>query len=235
MNYITYIVLDPEQPGRYTSPLCSFLFKPVYIGKGRPRRLETITNFFKEDNCKQHAGKIFHDWLSAKKKNGIESVPVITLDALDEVDAFSKEALLVNHFGLKITGGILMNGRSGGSGGWSVSDYTKKLLSDLNSGENNPRWGKTWAPEQRDKWYAAWNAKPRNRTPESMAKTWEANKREYIISNGKETFTTDNLTNFCADNKLPLTAFRKALKVDGIVKSKLRASSVEGWTIKYLT
>jgi hypothetical protein len=236
MTFITYVVLDELKPGKFSSPLCSFLFQPVYVGKGIPTRADHVNQVFRIDNAKPHSGKLFHSWIVGKKNKGFDSVPIITLEADDERHAFTQEELLTRHFGLKLEGGLLLNVRQGGNGGWTLSAKTKELIAKANRGANNPNWGVPWTEERRKKWHATWLSKDRSRPAETMQKTWAAVRRSYRITNNSQVFIVDDLTKFCADNKLPLSSFRKALKTkDGIVKSKKRKSLVEGWTIMYIT
>lgn len=234
MSFITYIVLDPRKPGRFQSPLCSFLFQPVYVGKGSQARADHVLQIFKTDKAKKHAGIMFHRWLLGMKDLGLTDVPIIRLEQSSEHQAFATEALLVDFFGLKTNGGILFNARKGGDGGWSLSEHSKELLSLANQGENNPNWGKSWTTERREKWKRTWKSKDRSRAKETMQNAWAAMRRTYEITDptGKNLLTSD-LTKFCKDNKLPLSAFRKALKTGTVIKNVRRKSVADGWSVRY--
>ncbi|WP_407308190.1 NUMOD3 domain-containing DNA-binding protein [Acinetobacter sp.] len=238
--HVTYIALDPRKPGRFTTPFCSLLFQPVYVGKGDKYRARHINDVLKDVDAKPHSGELLHDWCVGMRRLGFTDVPIISLDADDEDHAFDMEGVLTRFIGIKPEGGILFNGRHGGIGGWVMTARTKELLSHLNTGENNPNWGTTWSDERRKKWYATIEEKRKagtnKRTPESMSKAWEANQKSYLITSpdGAE-FVTNNLTIFCQDNNHPLSGFRKALKGDGVVKSgSKKKSRIEGWAISYL-
>ena len=236
MKYVTYIVLDEQKPGNFLSPLCSFLFQPVYVGKGLPSRAHNVNQIFRINNAKPHSGKLFHGWIVGKKNKGATGVPIVILDAFDEAHAFAQEELLTRHFGLKLEGGLLLNARHGGDGGWALSERTKELLSKANTGKNNPNWQVPWTEERRQKWLTTWKSKDRSRSAETMRNTWAATRRSYKIAHDDQEFIVDDLTNFCLTHKLPLSSFRNALKTaDGVVKSKKRKSIVEGWRIQYIT
>lgn len=232
--FITYIVLDPRKPGRFSCPFASFLCQPVYIGKGKPHRYQGILSVLKGDKG-GYSGEMFNRWLKGMRKKGFTEVPIIVFEGLDEELAFATERILTEHFGLKKQGGILFNSRHGGEDGWSLSEETRKKLSQINSGSGNPNWGKKWSEERHEKQRATWKSKDRSRTPESMAKAWEATRKTYKITTceGIE-FVVDDLTKFCLENGYPLSTLRKALKTDGAVKSSKRKSTLEGWTISYV-
>lgn len=233
--FFTYIALDPRKPGRFQTPFCSFLFQPAYVGKGNFDRTNGINEVLRDPSLKPHSGELLHSWCKKLRKEKIFEVPIIRIAAEDEIHAFAMEEVLTRHLGIIPEKGMLYNGRHGGQGGWQVSGRTKELLSLLNRGENNPNWGKKWSEERRAKWHASWQKKDRTRTPESMQAAWEAKRRTYIITPPNDkSVKVDDLTNWCSENGHPLSAFRKALKADGVVRSGARKKSrVEGWHISY--
>jgi hypothetical protein len=169
------------------------------------------------------------------RNKGYKDLPIIKFESADELLAFSLERVLTQHFGIAPEGGILLNERHGGEGGWSLSDNTKKILSKINSGEGNPNFGKKWSEDRHNKQRIAWASKDRSKTPESMAKTWAAKNRQYeIITNTGEVLMTSDLTKFCKDRSLPLSSFRKTLVAGGGIVSRTRPSAVDGWSIKYI-
>lgn len=233
--HVTYIVLDPRKPGRFSTPFCSLLFQPVYVGKGNKERAQGVNIVLKDPEAKPHSGELLHDWCTGMRRLGFTEVPIIQLDADDEDHAYDMEGVLTHHIGIKPEGGILFNGRHGGHGGWTVTERMRQMLSELNRGENNPNWGTTWSDKRREKWFNTWKSKDRSRSPESMLKTWEKTRRKYIIASPDGIqFETDDLTRFCQEHNHPLSGFRKALKGDGIVKSgSKKKSRIEGWKICY--
>ena len=230
--FITYIVLDPRKPGSFQHPFGNLNFQPAYVGKGRPERPLDIVTFL-EGNLEAYSGLLINNWLKGMKNKGYTSLPIVTIYEGDEVTAFATERILTKHFGIKPEGGILYNGRHGGDDGWSMSPETKALLSELNSGPNNPNFGKKWSKERFEKQVKAWKSKDRTRTSESMLNCWEAMRRTYeITTDTGEKITTKDLTKFCKERSLPLSTLRKSL--DAGVISRKRPSCVDGWSIKYL-
>lgn len=232
--FITYVVLDPRKPGEFSCPFASFLYQPVYIGKGKPNRHQGILNVLKGDKD-AYSGEMINRWLKGMRKNGFTEVPIIVFDHQNEELAFAMERILTEHFGLKKEGGILYNSRHGGEDGWSLSEETKKKLSQINSGSGNPNWGKKWSEEQHQKWRQTWESKDRSAPRSQMEKAWEANSRQYKITTADEIeFVVGDLTKFCKDHGYPLSTLRKALRTDGVIKSSKRKSVIEGWTIRYV-
>lgn len=229
--FVTYVVLDPRKPGNFQSPLASFLFKPVYIGKGKPDRPLDILSFL-EGRCDSYSGKRINNWLKGMRNKGFREVPIVTIHEGDEEQAFAKESILTHHFGIIPEGGILYNQRHGGAGGWSLSDDTKTLLSKINSGEGNPNFGKKWSEERHAKQIRAWKSKDRSRSSEQMMKTWIAMRRKYLVTSPiGEVFETDHLTKWCNERGHALSALRASLKHNTPISPK---SSMYGWSISYL-
>lgn len=232
--FITYVVLDPRKPGKFSCPFASFLCQPVYIGKGKPNRYQGILNVL-NGGKEGYSGEMINRWLRGMRKKGFTDLPIVVFEHHDEELAFAMERMLTEHFGLKKEGGILYNSRHGGDDGWSLSEETRKKLSQINSGSGNPNWGKKWSDKQREKWKTTWASKDRSRTPESMSKAWEATRRVYkIVTDKGEVLFTKDLTRFCAETGYPLSTLRNALKGDGVVRSTKRKSTIEGWKICYV-
>lgn len=233
--FITYVVLDPRKPGVFGHPLGAFDYQPAYVGKGKPDRPLDIISFL-EGRTNMYSGKLINNWLKSMRSKGYTSVPIITIYKGDEITAFATERILTKHFGIIPEGGILFNLRHGGDDGWSLTPETKALLSELNSGPNNPNFGKKWAAGQHEKWRTTWDSKDRSRSPESMANCWAAMRKKYkITSREGDVYITENLTKFCGEKNLPLSTLRTALKSDdGIAKGKKRESRADGWHVQYI-
>ena len=235
-NYYTYVILDPQQPGNYQCPLCSFLFKPIYVGKGSNGRVNFIN---KSSMKKPYAGILLQNKIEQLKTAGF-NIPYVILDQLDEDAAYAAERLLTNFFGLLSNGGILFNMKHGGGSGWTLSESTKSKLSELNRGEKNPNFGTTWSESRREKWRATWYSKDRSRPPEVMQKTWAGSRKKYkLVSPDGDIYETDNLTLFCKLHELPLSSIRIALTNGNIVKPNEHAKSVRysrahGWKVEYV-
>ena len=179
--FITYAILDPRKPGSFPHPFGVFDYQPAYIGKGRPSRPLDIVTFL-EGNLQSYSGRLIDSWLSGMRKQGYKSLPTITIYEGDEVTAFATERILTKHFGIKPEGGVLMNARHGGDDGWSMAPETKALLSDLNSGKNNPNFGKKWSEERRKKFLKSWKKRDRTRSPETMKNAWKARSRVFTVA-----------------------------------------------------
>ena len=226
MKFYVYIYLDPTKTGYFDSPYLCLTKSPFYVGKGTGERykFETKTG---EDECNQFLRRKI---LKIRKEVEPE---VLLIPCESEESAFSLEFLLTEYFGI-FPKGLLCNLRLGGKGGFSLTEETKAKLSEANRGENNPNFGRKWTKEQREKWEQTIKSKDLSRTAEMMQKTWEGKNRKYLIKDlsGNE-FIVDDLTQYCRENSLPLTALRYALKNGNVVKSKRRKSKIEGYQIFY--
>lgn len=226
--FITYLVLDPRVPDE------EFGHKVAYVGKGKFDRPDAIKDVL-SGRSKGYSGKRINNWLRKMASLGYRELPVIKQPHSSEEAAFAAEAALTRRYGLMCEGGQLLNSRHGGDGGWSLSQEQRDHLSRVNSGEGNSNWGKKWTEERRAKWYATWKSKDRSRSPEVMMKTWAGARRRYIVTPPDgDAIEVEDLTKWCAEHGHPLSAFRKALKADGVVTSGTRGKSrVEGWRIRY--
>jgi hypothetical protein len=125
---------------------------PYYIGKGKDNRA-----------YKKRKGEI----RPPKDKSRI----IFLKQNLTEEEAFKHEKYMIAVFGRKDLGtGILHNRTDGGEGssGLLVSEDTRKKLSEMRSGENNPNYGKIMSEEQKRKLSEA--AKGRKLTEEHKDK-----------------------------------------------------------------
>lgn len=230
-----YVYLDPRKPGIF---LCSsdpkdwtFCFQPIYVGKGTGERYKISTKVNLPSY--KYRNEVLENKINSIIKSGNEP-SVVLLSCETETEAFELERKLTDKFGI-YPNGLLCNLKPGGEGGFSLTNETKAKLSELNSGENNPNYGRKWTESQREKWLTSFKSKDRSRSPESMKKTWEGKNRKYLIKdlNGNEIIVED-LTKFCQENSLPLSALRFALSNGNIVKSKRRKSRIEGYQIFYI-
>ena len=105
---------------------------PYYIGKGQGKRIYS-TN--RRVNPPKDKSRIIY-----LKQN------------LTEDEAFRHEIYMIDVFGRKDLGtGILHNMTNGGDGVSNLSDETRKKMSELKKGENNPNYGKIFSEEHRKK------------------------------------------------------------------------------------
>ena len=106
---------------------------PYYIGKGKGNRLY------------KRGSRVF---APPKDKSRI----IFLKKNLTEAEAFKHEIYMIAVFGRKDLGtGILHNRTDGGDGVSNLSDETRKKMSEVKKGENNPNYGKIFSEEHRKK------------------------------------------------------------------------------------
>jgi len=95
-DYYIYIYLDPRKPGRYTyNELVTFLYEPIYVGKGKGRRY--ISHLNEQNHTKQYNNIKFH-----KIKNIISTSNLPIIEIIDkgaEKDILDRETLFINTIG----------------------------------------------------------------------------------------------------------------------------------------
>ena len=102
--------------------------------------------------------------------------------------------------------------------GRTHTDEVKKILSEKNSGKNNPHYGKK-RPEHGPKVSRA--LKGRKKTPEHCKALSEAHKgkvsKQYSwrVQKGDEIITVVNLRKFCRDNNLMFSRLYRGVDTDG--------------------
>lgn len=128
-----------------------------------------------------------------------------------------------------------------------MSEDTKRLLSEINSGKNNPNYGTTWTNERREKYLLSIkqglaNGKIKYNKERIEKRLLKTAKTYKITLQDNSVHITKDLTNWCKENNLPLTALRKALKHEGLVNSQFskgvrgsgsKASKADGIKIEY--
>lgn len=110
-----------------------------YVGKGKGNRCYVMNR-----RNKHHKNIV--------EKYGVDNIIVIkVIEFISERAAISEEIALIAR--LRLSGISLANMTDGGEGmsGFCMSDETKKKLSDMNSGENHPMYGKKRPQEVLDK------------------------------------------------------------------------------------
>lgn len=155
MNFYTYIYFDPKYPGRYTYqgiPM-SFLYKPMYIGKGKNDR---INYHLSRKKSLEKIPLPFQRTLKKRLKEGYE-IYKIKLPGCAEDEAFFLEKWFIARIGRNDLGkGPLLNMTDGGDGasGHKHSSETKKSLSLIGKtkiGNLNNFYGKEVSIEHREK------------------------------------------------------------------------------------
>ena len=105
---------------------------PYYIGKGKCDRIYSKNRKNKPPKDKSR--------IIYLKQN------------LTEAEAFKHEIYMIAVFGRKDLGtGILHNLTDGGEGISNLSDETRKKMSEVKKGENNPNYGKIFSEEHKRK------------------------------------------------------------------------------------
>ena len=152
-RFYVYIYLDPRKKGHYCYKNISFLYEPIYVGKGTgTRKISHLKCINKHGN--PYFGNKLHKIASEFSKQEMQKYILIFGSLLEEQEAFDLETDLIEEIGrhdLKL--GSLTNLTDGGDGasGVVVSEETKQKLSEVNKGENNPNFGKPRDEETRTK------------------------------------------------------------------------------------
>lgn len=121
-----------------------------------PNRFYTYA-YLREDGTPYYIGKGTGRRIRCRYKNDIkppkeESRIIFLKKNLTEEQAFKHEKYMIAVFGRKDMGnGILRNRTDGGQGGTGYTPERRILYSQMNSGKNNPNYGKRWNKEQREK------------------------------------------------------------------------------------
>lgn len=126
-DYYVYVYLDPRKPGKYKYGKYRFPYEPIYVGKGKEKRIYAphTSNFLTK-------GKINKIELSNNK-----IIPKKVYEGLSHEQSLKREKELIKLIGrINIKTGTLTNLTDGGQGneGWIVSEETKKKISIANTG-----------------------------------------------------------------------------------------------------
>jgi len=230
-----YVYLDPTKTAIRQTNILTLLYEPFYVGKGTGDRWDFSKRMYDDENY------FLRKKLKELKSKNINPY-VLMLPCDSENDAYALEFQLTSFLGI-YPSNDMCNLRYGGLGGFTLSEYTKNLLKQLNSGENNPNYGTTWTEERRTKLQSTWDKKRElgltKKTPDEMKHVWDQMRRKYkIISTDGAEYETEDLTKFCKLHGLPLSAIRTALKSpDNTVTSKLGKgvkSRAEGYKVFYI-
>lgn len=129
MNFYVYSILDPRKPGKYSYKGLdrSFLYEPIYIGKGKGPRLNhhlkpyTLKNYDSFKNRK----------LKSILKSGLKPITNKLQTKLEEQEALSLEKQYIAKIG-RYPKGPLTNLTNGGDG-VSGLKHTKESLEKMSS------------------------------------------------------------------------------------------------------
>jgi len=145
--------------------------------------------FLREDGSPYYIGKGTgaRAWIKRRRSSPPADVSRISIlfENLTETEAFDEEMRLINFYGRKDLGtGILRNLTDGGEGasGCIRSQDARDKMSEAQSGENHPMFGKRHTQDARDKMSASRSGEKnpmygKRRSPETLAKMRETIKR----------------------------------------------------------
>ena len=152
--YYTYVYLDTRKPGFYSycglnNERFTFEYEPFWVGKGKNDRM--VYHIGEANRNFKNGNQLFLNKIRKIISKTLE-VPIVEkyIDNLTELDAFDLETLMIMTIGRSDKEeGPLCNLTDGGEGssGCSVSDETRKKLSNLRKGEKNSFFGKTHTDE----------------------------------------------------------------------------------------
>ena len=123
-----------------------------------PNRFYTYA-YLREDRTPYYIGKGIKYRIYSTNRKGLKPPKdktriVFLKQNLTEEEAFKHEIYMIAVFGRKDIGtGILHNKTDGGDGAFGAvrSEETRKKLSEVNKGKNNPNYGKSFSNEHRKK------------------------------------------------------------------------------------
>jgi hypothetical protein len=192
MEYYVYVYLDVTQ--RVDIKYCDIFFeyRPIYIGKGKNKRMYNHFN-----DCKRYKNMFYN---KLNKMINEENIPlVLKLKSFEfEKDALNFEKELIKSIGTIKVGGLLYNTTDGGIGfsGYQFTDDVKekmRLYSIENKlylnfpqnqkGENHPMWGKKHTADTKEKMSKSRNL--RVTTDETKKKMSDSHKGKKLSENTK--------------------------------------------------
>lgn len=124
-TYIIYCYVDPRKPGNFEYGKYKFDFEPIYIGKGKERRVKAHNYLVNLKNTR------FYTKLKSIISNGFKLKYEIIERNLTEDVALKMETEIIKLIGRIENGGPLTNHTNGGEGhsGFKKSDITRDRLS----------------------------------------------------------------------------------------------------------
>lgn len=169
MAYI-YFYLDPRKQVRssYDEIGISFLYEPIYVGKGKGNRLYDHL-YQAKTNRNERNNLIKFNKLRSILKSGQEPIIFKYIDNMNEDEAIDLEKKIIANIGrIDLGTGTLTNMTDGGGGtvGFRFTKEQKEYLSKLKKGKNI-------SPEHKEKVVAA--VKRRWKDPVFKAKMSQAN------------------------------------------------------------
>jgi len=134
-NFYVYIYLNPRKSGNYKYGSYEFEYEPFYVGKGCGNRLKML----------EGRNKYFLNKINKILNCNLKPIIIKIKDNLTEKQSFILESELINIIGRNdLSFGPLINFTNGGEGssGYKHTYKTKRQMSNLKMGKNNPFYGK---------------------------------------------------------------------------------------------
>jgi hypothetical protein len=152
--YLTYIYMDPRQPGNFNYQGISLTFEPFYVGKGPIERVEF--HIYEAAVTKGYSPSHKVNKIRGLLNQDLKPVIIVLQSGLSERDAFALEKLAIKKIGRKDLGrGPLLNLTDGGEGssGRVVSKETKAKIGDRHypTGKDHHNYGTKLSEEHKAK------------------------------------------------------------------------------------
>lgn len=173
MKYEVYILLNPNQQGKYVFEQTNLKYRPFYIGKGSILGQRK----YKKKN------KVVEGYINNLKQQGIVPIYHTYIETDDEQYAFQLEMNLIKHFKRK-PHGLLLNLSDGGEGPCGYKCNKQQLL--IRS-KNMKRYFDNLTPEQK-KLHGLKSLKNRNPVNVRLGalkcsitkRSWDKNKKQQV-------------------------------------------------------
>jgi hypothetical protein len=176
-DFYTYAYLDPSESGYWTSSKITFLFRPLYIGKGKKQRYKHAIQAL-ETSKPLLTNQRLYNKLKKLYSNGFDPLVIKLQDQLSNLEALELEDILIEDLGRLNydTSGILLNICKGGE----IRDTTG--VPPINKGK---KMKDLLSPEQY-KLYVEAVSKPRTELQnQKMVKTRKENNTYYTAEKHK--------------------------------------------------
>jgi hypothetical protein len=253
--YYNYIYLDPRKPGNYSFETISFLYEPIYVGKGSSNRC-----YYHLENNSRIDNPIFRNKLNLlKKSHNMRDFIVIINFTENELDSYISETSLITEIGsnhiTSVKDGTLVNvclenkppslkGKTYKEiyGDRYVEEIEKRRKIQLKRG--GYFGGKNHTQESKDKISKSmivennpmYGKKHSVETIEKISKkakekigSKNSNAKTYIVisPDGIETKIFGEVEKFCLENNLSYSTLRKTLKTG----KKVSHGKTKGWIL----
>jgi len=197
-NYYVYAYLDPKSPSQST--FCDILFEntPIYIGKGKNKRM------YDHLKDRKRFKTLFYNKLNKMISNHVNPLIIKLKSFENESEAIEFEKLLISEIKNIKSGGTLYNSTDGGEGipGYKFTEEKRKKIRNRcilekshlrfpdTKGENHPMYGKKHTEETRKKL----STKRRNRitTEETKKKMSDSHKGKKLSEDHKRKLSESN-------------------------------------------